>query len=174
MMKTEVRPLSSNELEKVVDYFLNFTLEEDLLAGADRKNYPSREKWIKLLLEDAKQPLRKRRFFYLGWFLEGKLIGHCNINNIEFGEEAYIHIHLWDRTLRRQGLATCFLMKAVNFYFKYFTLHKIISEPKSDNIGSKKTLQKCGFSFLNAHVKKPDMLSIEHEVSHYELLKANL
>jgi RimJ/RimL family protein N-acetyltransferase len=169
MTKT-VKPLTGIELKKVVDYFLNFTPDEDLMAGANRKNYPSRKTWIKRLLEDTQKHITKRQFFYLGWFLDKKLIGHCNINKIAFGKEAYIHLHLWERKLRRQGLATHFLVQATRFYFKNFRLQKISCEPKSDNTASKKVLEKCGFILQDTYITKPSMLSIEHEVSRYELL----
>ena len=144
-MKKEVRPLIGKNLERVVDYFLNLTPEDDLRMGSDRKNFMSQDEWIKLLIDDSQKPLHKRKFFYLGWFLDDHLIGHCNINKIIYGQEAFIHLHLWMLKLREQGLGSDFLIKAVDFYFKNFKLERILGEPKSDNPGPNKTLVKCGF-----------------------------
>ncbi|OGT30985.1 MAG: hypothetical protein A3E87_06115 [Gammaproteobacteria bacterium RIFCSPHIGHO2_12_FULL_35_23] len=173
-MNKEIRPLTEKELEKVVDYFLNLTPEDDLRMGSDRKNFMRRDEWVKLLIDDSKQPLEERKFFYLGWFHNNVLIGHCNINNIIFGKEAFIHLHLWVPELRKHGIGTIFFKKAIRYYFNHFSLKKILCEPKSDNPGPNKILIKCGFKLLKTYKTKPSMLSIKHEVNRYELIKTAL
>jgi len=36
-----------------------------------------------------------RTVLYVMWLFENKPIGHSNINNIVYGQEAYMHLHLW-------------------------------------------------------------------------------
>lgn len=168
-----IRPLERNELEWVVDYFLFLSPEDDERMGTDRENLPSREEWIQMLVEDTKKPLTKRQFYYLGLFLDGLLIGHIGINKIMYGEEARIHFHLWKAELRRQGLGSFYLQKAIGYYFQHFKLKKLICEPNVKNLESNKTVLKNGFTFCGTYKTKPSILSLEHEVNRYEFLREN-
>lgn len=166
-----IRPLMKNELAMVVDYFLSLSPEDDARMGTDRKNLPVREQWIQMLIEDTEKPLTKRQFYYLGLFLDDTPIGHMGINKIIYGHEACIHFHLWSVTLRRQGLGSFYLKKAIDYYFQKFELKKIICEPNVKNLESNKTILKNGFTFCGTYKTKPSILSLEHDVNRYELLK---
>lgn len=170
-MKKTIKPLVGNELSYVVDYFLNLTPTDDERMGTDRKNLPSRTEWIKLLVDDSNKPLHERQFYYLGFFLEDRPVGHSGINKIKFGEEACIHLHIWLPELRQQGLGSVYFQEAVKYYFNHFHFKKIICEPHINNPGPNRTLLKCGFKFYRKYRTKPSILSIEHEVNRYEILR---
>ncbi len=167
-----IKPLCEHELEKVVDYFLNLSPEDDKRMSIARKILPSREKWVKLLVDDSHNKLTDRQFYYLGWLLNGKIIGHCGINKIQYGKEAYFHLHLWNPNLRKQGLSTNYLRSAIHFYFEKFLLQKIIAEPKTENIAPNKALLKAGFVLIDTYLTKPSDLNYKHQVNRYELTKS--
>ncbi len=89
-----IRPLIGDELAQVVDYFMFLSPEDDARMGSDRKNFPTRKKWVQILIDDTQKPLQERQFYYLGLFLGDTAIGHTGINKINIGNEAYIHFHL--------------------------------------------------------------------------------
>ena len=166
-----IRPLVGNELLNIVDYFLFLSPEDDARMGTDRDHLPSREQWLQMLIEDAQKPLQKRQFYYLGLFLDNAPIGHVGINKIDYENEAYIHFHIWTPELRRQGLGSFYLKEAIEYYFQHFKLKKIICEPNVKNLESNKTVLKSGFAFCGTYRTKPSILSLEHDVNRYELLR---
>jgi RimJ/RimL family protein N-acetyltransferase len=166
-----IRPLIHVELANIVDYFLSLSPKDDERMGTDRKNLPAREEWIQMLIEDSHQPIEQRQFYYLGFFLDNTAIGHAGINKINFGNEAYIHFHIWKPQLHRQGLGRFYLKEAVQYYFNHFKLKKIICEPNVENIAPNKTLLKSGFTLCDTYRIKPSILSFEHAVNRYEIEK---
>jgi len=74
--------------------------------GVDTKKLPSKEEWLNILSLDFYLPLDKKKFYYVVWLFDNKPVGHSNINKIVFAEEAYMHLHLWEREIRQQGLGS--------------------------------------------------------------------
>jgi hypothetical protein len=72
----------------IVEYFL--TAHEVFLRGmgVDPNRLPQPAAWLERLLPDLP--------FYLGWDCDGVRVGHCNVNQLLYGERAYLHLHLWD------------------------------------------------------------------------------
>lgn len=170
-MEKMIRPLVGSELSNIVDYFLSLTPEDDKRMGTDRKNLPTRDEWIQLLIEDSKKELKERQFYYLGFFVDNQVIGHSGINNIKFGEEACIHFHIWVAGNRRNGFAAYFFKEAIQYYFQQFNLRKIIAEPNTGNLTPNKCLPRLGFKLSRTYRTKPSMLSLEHDVNRYELIR---
>jgi hypothetical protein len=101
----EVRPFSSRqEYELMLDYF--YKADDPFLRGmgVDRLKLPERNKWLDALLADHEKPDGERDRFYLLWIFRGTRVGHSSINKIVLGDEAFIHLHLWNSQLRRAGL----------------------------------------------------------------------
>lgn len=170
-MRKTVRPLVENELKNVVDYFLALTPEDDKFMGTDRSNLPDRNTWVQMLIDDSKRVLSERHFYYLGFYLDNNPIGHSGINKIKIGEEAYIHFHLWSPEIRKKGLGSFYLKEALQHYFEIFNFKKLICEPNTINLASNKTLLKCGFTFCDTYKIKPSIISVEHDVNRYELIR---
>jgi len=167
----EVRPFSSREeYELMVDYFLK--ADDWFLRGmgVDRLKLPLREKWLDDLLVDYRKPDHQRDRFYLVWLLRGERVGHSSINNIIFGAEAFIHLHLWKPELRRADLGTEFMRKSANFYFDRFQLKKLLCEPWAENHAPNRVLEKLGFTLVKRYKTIPGVIAYEQEVNHYELL----
>ena len=99
---------SKSDYERVVDYFVD--ADEAFLTGmgVDPNKLPDREAWLNRLLPDLTRPDSQKQTFYVGWDYEGTRIGHCNMNPLSYGDQAFVHLHLWDRTARRAGFGTEF------------------------------------------------------------------
>src|SRR5947199_6843986 len=137
--------------------------------GVVRLKLPEREKWLDALLADHEKPDRERDRFYLVWIFRGSRVGHSSINQIVLGDEAFIHLHLWNSQLRGAGLGTEFVRRSANFYFERFNLQKLVCEPWAENPAPNRVLEKLGFAFVRRYRTIPGVIAFEQEVNRYEL-----
>jgi len=170
MATIEVRPFSSvRDYERVVDYFL--TANEAFLRGlgVDLSKLPDRESWIRRLSADLERDDQEKEAFFLAWIFNGESVGHSNINNIKFAEEAYLHLHLWNPDLRKAGLGTEFLKRSAQTFIDRFLLKRLVCEPWSENPAPNQALLKTGFKFIRKYRTVPSPITSEQEVNRYEL-----
>jgi len=170
----EVRPFSSREeYELMLDYF--YKADEAFLRGmgVDRLKLPERDKWFEALLVDHEKSDNEKDRFYLVWIFRGERVGHSSINKIVPGIEAFIHLHLWNSQLRRDGLGTEFVRKSANFYLERFNLRKLVCEPWAENPAPNRVLEKLGFTLVGRYRTIPGDIAYEQEVNRYELRRPN-
>jgi ribosomal-protein-alanine N-acetyltransferase len=170
VQEIEVRPFSSREeYELMLDYFYNADDRFLLGMGVDRRKLPERAKWLDALVADHEKPDNEKDRFYLVWILRGDRVGHSSINKIVPGNEAFIHLHLWNSQLRRGGLGTEFVRRSASFYFERFNLKKLVCEPYAENPAPNRVLEKLGFAFVGRHRTTPGVIAYEQDVNRYEL-----
>jgi hypothetical protein len=163
-----VTPFSSKaDYERVLDYFLG--ADEAFLRGmgVDPTRLPHRDAWLDGLLPDLTRPDLQKQTFYLGWDYGRTRVGHCNVNQLIYGVQAYVHLHLWDPSSRRAGLGTEFLRQSVQLFFKRFALRRLYCEPYADNPAPNRVLTKAGFSFIKRYRATPGLINFEQEVNQY-------
>ena len=171
-MHLEVKEIRAEDAKGIVDYFLNAHTNFLFKIGVDPNSLPNKEDWINTIIKDSEVPDSDKKNFYLIWYLNDSAIGHSNINNIEFGKTAYMHLHLWDIDKRQSGLGFSFLQLAINIYFDRFKLQYIICEPNAKNIASNKILNKLGFRRIKTYDTKPSLIAQYQTVNQYKLLKS--
>lgn len=172
-MKLTVRELKLSDIEKIVDYFVKSDKVFLIKMGADKSKLPKREEWIKKLEFEYNKPYNKKEFYYIIWLIDNKPVGHSNINKIEFGKDATMHLHLWKNDIRKRGLGSEFLNLSLPYYFKKFELEKIICEPYSKNIAPNKVLEKIGFDLVRTYETIPGWINFQQKVNRFELKKIN-
>ena len=168
--EVEVRPFSTREdCEAMINYFL--TANDAFLRGmgVDPAKLPKKEDWLPLVLLDLEKEDFSKDRFCLGWRYQGKLVGHSSINKIKVGEEALIHLHLWESPLRKNGLGSEFFKQSVNFYFRRVAFKRLLCEPYADNPAPNRALSKLGFRFIKKYKTTPGNINFEQEVNQYEL-----
>ena len=170
-MKITVREFIAADIEKIVGYFID--ADSDFLKGmgAEKNKLPKREKWIQNLQSELLKPYKKKEYYYIVWLLDGKPVGHSNVNHILFGESATMHLHLWETKIRKRGLGLKFLKLTIPFFFEKLELKKLICEPFSENIAPNKTLKKLGFNLIRTYKTKPGPINFFQTVNRYELKK---
>jgi RimJ/RimL family protein N-acetyltransferase len=168
-MNISVHPMSTSEITLMVDYFLDSSIPFLEGMGVDYKKLPQKQAWIDLLNQDIIKPVEQKEFYYLIWDLEGKPVGHSNINKIKFGLEAYMHLHLWHPASRTKGLGTIFLKHCIQQYFKVFSLQNLYCEPFSQNPGPNKTLSKLGFQLEKTYETVPGWINYNQVVNRWKL-----
>lgn len=170
-MKISVREIQREELHFIVDYFSNSDADYLLAMGADKSKMMERNEWLKKLTIDFDKPITQKEFYYLLWFIDDKPVGHSNINKLEFGHKAYMHLHMWTSEKRKRGLGVDFVKQCIPIYFEKFQLDKLLCEPYAENIAPNKVVKKAGFDFIKTYETVPGWISFKQFVNSYELTR---
>lgn len=165
--KLSVKQLEVSDFENIVDYFLKCSDDFLLSMGVDVSKLPSREAWLNILASDFYQPAEKKSFYYIIWLMNNEPIGHSNINKIVFGEEAYMHLHLWQKNIRQKGLGLDLLKLTLPYYFQTFKLKTLYCEPSAANAAPNKTLEKLGFDFIKSYDTIPGWINTYQTVNRW-------
>jgi RimJ/RimL family protein N-acetyltransferase len=170
-MSTEisVRPANLEHYERIVDYFLKGDRKFLDGMGVDPEKLPARESWIQLLHENHERPTVEKNIFYVIWHVNEKPAGHSNINKIIFGEEAYMHLHMWEPSIRKSGLGFQFVQQSIPFYFNKFQLKSLFCEPYARNPAPNATLKRLGFDFIKEYETVPGPISFLQPVNRWAL-----
>lgn len=168
-MNISVREMLETDIESIVDYFIDADEEYLRGMGAEKSKLPQRDAWISLLEKELIKGIEEKEFYYILWLLDGKAIGHSNINKIEYGSTATMHLHLWQNIERRKGLGSEFLKKAIPLYFSNFELKVLVCEPFAGNPAPNKVLGKLGFEFIEAYDTTPGWINFFQTVNRYEM-----
>lgn len=162
-----VRQLQENDFGKIVNYFLS--ADENFLfgMGVDSSKLPPGDEWIQILAEDFPKPPEQKKFFYIIWQFSDQPIGHSNINKVIFGEEAFMHLHLWNNSSRKKGAGAELLKMTLPYYFSIFKLKNLYCEPSASNPAPNKTLQKLGFEFIKQYDTTPGWINFHQTVNRW-------
>lgn len=166
-MKAEiqsVREIREEDIEPLSDYWLHSSPAFMRAMGVDIKKIPVKEQWKEILMDQIRQPYKEKRSYCIIWELNGKAIGHSNINKIIFGEEAYMHLHIWHQEIRKKGLGTLFIKMTMPYFFKNYRLKKLYCEPYALNAAPNRTLEKIGFELVKRYTTIPGWLNFEQPV----------
>lgn len=166
-----VREIELKDIDLILDYWLKSDLDFLVSLGVDLSKLPTRIGLSEMLRKQVNAALADKQSYALIWELDGKPIGHSNINGITYGKEATMHLHLWQSTNRRKGIGTELVLKSLPFYFGKLKLQKLISEPYALNPAPNKTLKKIGFEWVKAYTTVPGSINFEQEVNRWELSK---
>lgn len=164
-----VREIQESDIPHLINYWLTATDEYLLSLGADPAKMPSREEWIAMLTEQIKTGYADKKAYAIIWLLDGRPVGHSNVNKIIFGQEAYMHLHLWDPSLRKTGYGLQFVKMGIPYFFKNLQLKKLYCEPYALNPAPNKTLPKAGFRFVRSYITVPGYLNFKQEVNLWEM-----
>jgi RimJ/RimL family protein N-acetyltransferase len=164
-----VREIQESDIELIIQYWLSADKEFLERMGADINKVPAPDECEKMLFKQLSQPLKEKNSYCIIWEVDSKPIGHSNVNKIIFGEEAYMHLHMWNESLRQKGLGTALVKKTLPYYFENLKLKKLYSEPYALNAAPNNVLRKIGFKFIKEYVTTPGSLNFEQPVNKWEL-----
>jgi RimJ/RimL family protein N-acetyltransferase len=164
-----VREIQKNDIDLITQYWLNADTAFLKAMGVDTTKMPGKDEWRQMLQNQINASLEKKQSYCIIWQIDNKPIGHSNINKIIFGEEAYMHLHMWESGIRKKGIGTALVKMTLPYFFKNFKLKKLYCEPYALNAAPNKTLQKAGFEFIKKYTTIPGWLNFEQEVNLWEL-----
>ena len=167
--KPTVREMKESDVKLVVDYFVN--ADSDFLKGmgADKSKLPDRTEWIAKIKGELNKPIKEKKLYYIIWQIEGQPFGHSNINKIEYGRNATMHLHIWRSDTRRIGSGFNMLKQTIPYYFENFELETLICEPYALNPAPTKVLKKIGFEFVRSYDTTPGSICFYQTVNRYEM-----
>jgi RimJ/RimL family protein N-acetyltransferase len=166
-----VREMKPKDADLVVRYFLGATPDFLRGMGVDSTKLPSHEEWVKIMHTNLALPPEQKEFYYLIWLHDNEPIGHSNINKIVFGQEAYMHLHVWSADKRHQGIGTSLVRLSLPYYFQKFRLNELFCEPYAHNPAPNKTLERMGFELLKQYETTPGWINFHQPVNRWRITK---
>ena len=151
----------------MVNYFLDADHAYLRGMGVDPGKLPTAKKWRQILLEDFVRPIEDKRFYYVIWELDDVPVGHSNLNKINYAQEAFMHLHLWQSQNRHTGHGTQFIQQSLACYFEKFHLQRLFCEPYALNSSPNRALPKAGFEFVKTHEPEPGWINFQHPVNRW-------
>lgn len=170
-MTNTAREMKSVDAKSVVDYFVQSDASYLHGMGADKNKLPDRDEWIRKIQNETNKPFEKKEIYYVIWQVHGMDVGHSNINQISYGLQANMHLHIWNRENRRDGNGLELVRQTIPKYFEHFKLKKLICEPYAKNPAPVKTLENAGFKFIRAYETTPGIINFQQTVNRYEMSK---
>jgi len=164
-----VREMTIDEIDIRIDYFLSSSTEHLELMGVERTNLPSKENWLKTFQENIEVPIRERTRVDLIWMLNGSPIGMSSLDNIQYAQEAYMHLHIFDASKRLSGLGSNAVTLSTSFYFNELQLKHIYCQPNAFNTAPNRTLQKAGFKFVKTYMTIPGPMNNHQAVTLWKI-----
>ena len=106
-------------------------------------------------------PYTEKQSYCTIWMIDDEPVGHCNVNKTIFGQEAYMHLHLWKSDKRHSGLGASFVKLSLPYFFNNLQLKTLYCEPYALNPAPNSTLKKIGFDFVKEYITIPGSFSFE-------------
>ena len=164
-----VRELEPADIDLFMSYW--FDADESSLAnmGVDIKKLPTKQEFLKYWRSQLEMPVEKRLSYCVIWQMNNIPIGHSSTRPINFGKDAYMHLHLWNAEERRKGIGYEFLKKTVPHYFEKLRLKDLYCEPYALNPAPNRLLEKLGFDFVKKHRAIPGPSNFKQDVNLWHL-----
>lgn len=169
--KIAVREITLKDIPLIADYWLTASPASLIGMGVDLEKLPTREALTNMLRQQIATPLPEKASYALIWLLNDEPIGHSNVNDIQFGQSASMHLHLWKPALRQQGLGTALVLESLPYFFENLQLQELYCEPYALNPAPNRTLTQVGFTYEKRYPTIPGSLNFEQEVNRYKLTK---
>lgn len=146
--RLSVRKIASPDIRFLLTYWRDAS-EEDLQRMGEFKR-PDEKANLEFLnwfceshpnIDEAKEDI-------LIWEFDSKPIGYSTLKDVRVGNDAQIHLHMWEVKLRGKGLGSILFCLSASYFIKKFQLRKLYCQPKFDNPMPNQMLKKIGFNLV--------------------------
>jgi len=172
--KLSARPIALEDIPYLSAYWTGASPDFLRGMGADPAKMPAMDEFRQMLTQQVSLDYKNKQSFATIWELDGQRIGHCNVNKIIFGKEAYMHLHLWNQENRKGGLGQQLVRLSLPWFFNKLELEVLYCEPYSLNPAPNKTLEKAGFEFVRSYTCVPGSINFEQEVNLWKMEREKL
>ena len=169
MPNLSIREITRADVPLIADYWTKSDPVFMQSMGVDLEKIPPRNELMEMLSRQIGQPYPEKQSYAIVWLIDGEPSGHSNINKINFGDEAYMHLHLWNNQSRKKGMGTELVKMTLPNYFNNFNLKNLYCEPYALNDAPNRTLSNVGFDFERRYRTIPGYLNFEQEVNRWVL-----
>ena len=164
-----VRPMLAAEADLIIDYFHNATPQFLNSLGVDPARLPTRERWRERYDHEFGLGVEQRKSFLVLWALDATPIGFSTADKIVIGDQAFMHLHIFEAGRRQQGHGAALVRQTANLYFATLRINDLYCEPYALNVAPNRTLQKAGFKYLMTHECVPGPLQFHQPVNRWVL-----
>lgn len=161
--------MQEDDIPHIADYWLCSDKSFLWGMGVDLSKLPARKDLSDMLLNQLALPDEHKASLAMILEIDGEPAGHCNVNEIQYGIQAKMHLHIWNADKRRSGMGRFMVESSLPVFFRRLKLQRVISEPYAMNPAPAKTLKKAGFTFIKRYTTIPGSLNFEQEVNRYQL-----
>jgi RimJ/RimL family protein N-acetyltransferase len=168
------RAMLAPESDLIIDYFHNATPAFLKGLGVDPARLPARETWRAHYRREFALPVEQRASFLVLWTLDAAPIGFSTADKIVLGQQAFMHLHIFDSRRRQQGHGAALVRQTARLYFDTLRIETLYCEPYALNIAPNRTLQKAGFKYVMTHECVPGPLNFHQPVNRWRLSRAQL
>lgn len=172
--KLNVREMQLSEVGIRIDYFHDSSDDHLRILGVDRASLPSREEWLSFYEDDYARPISARMGYSLLCLLDGDVVGFSSTDRIDFGQQAFMHLHIIVPELRRKGHGAEFVKQSARCYFSALELERLYCEPNAFNTAPNLTLQNAGFRYVLTHDAQPSPINFTQITNRWVLHRATL
>jgi len=164
-----VRELLLPEIGVRIDYFHGASDEHLLSLGVDRALLPSPRAWRQIYELDYARAIRERQHYTLAWELQERIVGFSSLDQISYGDQAFMHLHILATEDRRAGMGSEFVKLSAAAYFRAFALQRLYCQPNAFNIAPNRTLQGAGFRYEFTKQLQPSPINFPQPVTRWLL-----
>lgn len=169
--KFSARLMTSDDIPFALDYWMSSSDEHLIGMGADPAKMPSRQDFENMLRGQLDIPMEDKKGLATIWLVDDQPVGHNNVNQINYGKDAKMHLHLWDQENRKKGWGVELLRHSIPLFFKHLQLENLICEPYALNPAPNRILGKLGFEFVKEYNTTPGSINFKQDVRQYVLSK---
>jgi len=159
----------AEDVDSIVRYWTHSEPGFLTSMGVDLGKIPPARELHSIISAQLGQSYSDKSSYCIIWLHGSKPVGHSNINKIVFGQEAYMHLHLWDSIARKKGSGLKLVKMTLPYFFRNMELKKLYCEPYAFNVAPNRTLEKAGFTFVKQYKTVPGSLNFEQEVNLWEM-----
>src|ERR1700733_813714 len=105
-MPLVAREMALHEGGLVIHYFHASTPEHLEAMGVDPTRLPARYDWRARYAAEYAKPIEQRSTLLVIWELDGIAVGFSTSDEIAYGEQARMHLHVVDPDRRRSGIGS--------------------------------------------------------------------
>ena len=159
--------MTLEETDRIIDYFYDATPEALELQGVDPSRFPPVSQWRRFYQQVYEQPIEQRSHFMVSWLNGDRFVGFSVTDSIKFGEQAHMHLHIVEPSLRNSGIGAACVKASVEIYFQTLQLKRLFCEPHAFNVAPNRTVQKAGFKFVKTHMTVPGPINFHQPVNRW-------
>lgn len=171
--KLSMREIKQDDITHLVNYWIYADKDYLLSMGADPAKITEAKDLRETLSEQLHQSYAEKKSYCIIWLYDDQPIGHSNVNKIVFGEEAFMHLHIWKKEHRKKGWGAELVEMTIPLFFKNLQLKKLFCEPYALNEAPNKILKNAGFTFVKNYITTPGWINFEQPVNLWEMKKEN-
>jgi RimJ/RimL family protein N-acetyltransferase len=165
----KVREVTAGDIDAIVSYWKDAPISYLKAMGIDTGDLSRFNGMAVGIRAELAVPYTEKKTFHLVAEFDGQAIGHTYVNKVQFGETAFVHLHLWRGTPKGQKLGSRMVAAAIPFFFEKLELQELLCEPAAANPAPNRTIERLGFELVKTYETVPAGWNFILEVNQWKL-----